>query len=176
MIKIYVEGKSDKIFLDLLCKNLKIDEFETIPIGGNNLSSSDLKSIKEDISDMRIEKICIIFDADDDYQKTKENLQQQLKNLQNEKIKIFLFPNNKDNKEIEILLTKVAKYPHFITCFKEYSKCLKDKGTILNEKELNKNLIYAYNQACGSGTKEICLDHYDLDHEYIKPLIDFLKA
>ncbi|EAH5999082.1 hypothetical protein CAG96_07655 [Campylobacter coli] len=97
MIKIYVEGKSDKIFLDLLCKNLKIDEFETI-------------------------------------------------------------------------------YPHFITCFKEYSKCLKDKGTILNEKELNKNLIYAYNQACGSGTKEICLDHYDLDHEYIKPLIDFLKA
>ncbi|EAL3619342.1 hypothetical protein BB968_09410, partial [Campylobacter coli] len=102
MIKIYVEGKSDKIFLDLLYKNLKIDEFETIPIGGNNLSSSDLKSIKEDISDMRIEKICIIFDADDDYQKTKENLQQQLKNLQNEKIKIFLFPNNKDNKEIEI--------------------------------------------------------------------------
>ncbi|EAJ3176163.1 hypothetical protein L2I98_001718, partial [Campylobacter coli] len=86
MIKIYVEGKSDKIFLDLLCKNLKIDEFETISIGGNNLSSSDLKSIKEDISDMRIEKICIIFDADDDYQKTKENLQQQLKNLQNEKI------------------------------------------------------------------------------------------
>ncbi|EDO7589370.1 DUF3226 domain-containing protein [Campylobacter coli] len=176
MIKIYVEGKSDKIFLDLLCKNLKIDKFETIPIGGNNLSSSDLKSIKEDISDMRIEKICIIFDADDDYQKTKENLQQQLKNLQNEKIKIFLFPNNKDNKEIEILLTKIAKYPHFITCFKEYSKCLKDKGTILNKKELNKNLIYAYNQACGSGTKEICLDHYDLDHEYIKPLIDFLKA
>lgn len=176
MIKIYVEGKSDKIFLDLLCKNLKIDEFEIIPIGGNNLSSSDLESIKEDISDMRIEKICIIFDADDDYQKTKENLQQQLKNLQNEKIKIFLFPNNKDNKEIEILLTKIAKYPHFITCFKEYIKCLKDKGTILNEKELNKNLIYAYNQACGSGTKEICLDHYDLDHEYIKPLIDFLKA
>lgn len=176
MIKICVEGKSDKIFLDLLCKNLKIDEFETISIGGNNLSSSDLKSIKEDISDMRIEKICIIFDADDDYQKAKENLQQQLKNLQNEKIKIFLFPNNKDNKEIEILLTKIAKYPHFITCFKEYIKCLKDKGIILNEKELNKNLIYAYNQACGSGTKEICLDHYDLDHEYIKPLIDFLKA
>ncbi|EJE3549642.1 TPA: hypothetical protein SBX34_001840 [Campylobacter coli] len=46
----------------------------------------------------------------------------------------------------------------------------------MNEKELNKNLIYAYNQACGSGTKEICLDHYDLDHEYIKPLINFLKA
>ncbi len=176
MIKIYAEGKSDKIFLDLLCKNLKIDEFETISIGGNNLSSSSLKSIKEDVIDMRIEKIYIIFDADDDYQKTKENLQEQLKSLQNEKIKIFLFPNDKDGGEIENLLSEIAKYPHFITCFKEYIKCLKDKGTILGEKELDKNFIYAYNQACGSGTKDICLDRYNLEHEYIKPLIDFLKT
>ncbi|MCV3456605.1 DUF3226 domain-containing protein [Campylobacter sp. CNRCH_2016_0050h] len=175
MIKIYVEGKSDKFFLDALCKEIKIDEFETISVGSNNFSLSNLELVKSDINDKRVEKIYIVFDADNDYQKTKTNLEQQLINLQ--KIKIFLLPNNKDNGELEDLLKKIAKHPCFIICFEEYINCLKNKGnTNLNKKELNKNLIYSYNQACGNRIKNICLEHYNLDHEYIEPLIDFLKA
>ena len=87
-MRIIVEGDSDKKFLESYLRYLNIRNYtkKIVAIGGkdNIVNHKELK--KEDF--------IIIFDADDDYDESKINIENQLDKLDIQNDKIFLFPNN----------------------------------------------------------------------------------
>ncbi|GAA9474459.1 hypothetical protein HpHA294_02410 [Helicobacter pylori] len=142
-ILIFVEGPSDKVFLevylyfleDLPIKNFKVKDVK----GKDNLSKRLLEIEKYD-------KTLIIFDADKDYESNKkEILKVVLKTKQTiSEEQIFLFPNNQDDGDLETLLLEIAKHDEFLKCFEGYLECIKSKEYYKPIKNIRKNMLYAY--------------------------------
>ena len=83
-MRIIVEGDSDKKFLESYLKYLNITNYtKIVAIGGkdNIVNHKELK--KEDF--------IIIFDADDNYNESKINIENQLDKLDKKMIKYFYF-------------------------------------------------------------------------------------
>lgn len=129
---IVVEGHTDKDFIELYCKHLKVKiETEQIYcIGGNKYSKKDnIKNVNKKLhKTLHIgERILILIDADDDIQESLENIHTQL-DLLDTKLKgyceIFLMPNNKDTGNLETLLENIAKEKCILKCFDNYIRCI----------------------------------------------------
>lgn len=73
-MNIIVEGNTDKDFLETYCKYLKINA-NIESIGGKN----KLKNYKKLNNDTKY--FLIIFDADNDFNSSKENIKNQIKEL-----------------------------------------------------------------------------------------------
>lgn len=217
---VVVEGKTDKNFLIAYLeflekgahsKYLKTEDKNILVSGGkdglkNNDDSDDntkdsnvSTKIKKRIQEG--EKILIIFDADNNYEESKQNIEKQLKELfkelgveakEKENYDIFLMPNNKDKGTLEDLFEKIAKCKDVLKCFDKYCKCIKIvQKKSMQEKESTevqirlpppKTKIYAYFQALGciieeNKGKKFKIDDrfFDLENEYLKPLKNFLK-
>ncbi|GAA8602991.1 hypothetical protein KYTH63_08950 [Helicobacter pylori] len=141
-ILIFVEGPSDKVFLevylyfleDLPIKNFKVKDVK----GKDNLSKRLLEIEKYD-------KTLIIFDADNYKSNKKEILTVVSKTKQTiSEEQIFLFPNNQDDGDLETLLLKIAKHDEFLKCFEGYLECIKSKEHYKPIKNIRKNMLYAY--------------------------------
>ncbi|WQU13508.1 hypothetical protein KVB95_02195 [Helicobacter pylori] len=146
-ILIFVEGPSDKVFLevylyfleDLPIKNFKVKDVK----GKDNLSKRLLEIEKYD-------KTLIVFDADNYKSNKKEILTVVSKTKQTiSEEQIFLFPNNRDDGDLETLLLEIAKHKEIIQCFKRYLKCIECKCIEIKEhhgliKNIRKNMLYAY--------------------------------
>ncbi|EMH21637.1 DUF3226 domain-containing protein [Helicobacter pylori] len=151
-ILIFVEGPSDKVFLevylyfleDFPIKNFKVKDVK----GKDNLSKRLLEIEKYD-------KTLIIFDADikKESQESDAGFDNKLKYIHEKfqekgidfpKEQIFLFPNNQDDGDLETLLFKIAKYDEFLKCFKGYLECIKNKKHYKPIKNIRKNMLYAY--------------------------------
>ncbi|GAA7706901.1 hypothetical protein HpBT0302_10770 [Helicobacter pylori] len=122
-ILIFVEGPSDKVFLEVylyflgnfLTKNFKVQNIK----GKDNLSKRLLEIEKYD-------KTLIIFDADKDYESNKKEILSKTQQKITEE-QIFLFPNNQDDGDLETLLLEIAKHDEFLKCFEGYLECIKSK-------------------------------------------------
>ncbi|WQR83651.1 hypothetical protein KVE41_01805 [Helicobacter pylori] len=147
-ILIFVEGPSDKVFLevylyfleDLPIKNFKVQNIK----GKDNLSKRLLEIEKYD-------KTLIIFDADKNYESNKKEILTVVSKTKQtiSEEQIFLFPNNQDDGDLETLLLEIAKYKEIIQCFKRYLKCIECKYIGIKEhheliKNIRKNMLYAY--------------------------------
>ncbi|GAA9488700.1 hypothetical protein UBN14_05450 [Helicobacter pylori] len=141
-ILIFVEGPSDKVFLevylyfleDLPIKNFKVKDVK----GKDNLSKRLLEIEKYD-------KTLIIFDADNYKSNKKEILTVVSKTKQTiSEEQIFLFPNNQDDGDLETLLLKIAKHDEFLKCFEGYLEYIKSKEHYKPIKNIRKNMLYAY--------------------------------
>ncbi|NHB37495.1 DUF3226 domain-containing protein [Helicobacter pylori] len=147
-ILIFVEGPSDKVFLevylyfleDLPIKNFKVKDVK----GKDNLSKRLLEIEKYD-------KTLIIFDADKDYESNKKEILKVVSKTKQtiSEEQIFLFPNNQDDGDLETLLLEIAKHKEIIQCFKRYLKCIECKCIGIKEchgpiKNIRKNMLYAY--------------------------------
>ncbi|WQS09749.1 hypothetical protein KVC53_01810 [Helicobacter pylori] len=141
-ILIFVEGPSDKVFLevylyfleDLPIKNFKVKDVK----GKDNLSKRLLEIEKYD-------KTLIVFDADNYKSNKKEILTVVSKTKQTiSEEQIFLFPNNQDDGDLETLLLKIAKHDEFLKCFEGYLECIKSKEHYKPIKNIKKNMLYAY--------------------------------
>ncbi|MGL2434438.1 DUF3226 domain-containing protein [Helicobacter pylori] len=148
-ILIFVEGPSDKVFLevylyfleDLPIKNFKVKDIK----GKDNLSKRLLEIEKYD-------KTLIIFDADKDYESNKKEILKVVSNMKQTKQteqtiseeQIFLFPNNQDDGDLETLLLEIAKHDEFLKCFEGYLECIKSKEHYKPIKNIRKNMLYAY--------------------------------
>ncbi|GAA8379890.1 hypothetical protein HpDR42_00820 [Helicobacter pylori] len=142
-ILIFVEGPSDKVFLevylyfleDFPIKNFKVKDVK----GKDNLSKRLLEIEKYD-------KTLIIFDADKDYESNKKEIltvvSKRKQTISEEQI--FLFPNNQDDGDLETLLLKIAKHDEFLKCFEGYLECIKSKEHYKPIKNIRKNMLYAY--------------------------------
>ncbi|MGL2853197.1 DUF3226 domain-containing protein [Helicobacter pylori] len=141
-ILIFVEGPSDKVFLevylyfleDLPIKNFKVKDVK----GKDNLSKRLLEIEKYD-------KTLIVFDADNYKSNKKEILTVVSKTKQTiSEEQIFLFPNNQDDGDLETLLLKIAKHDEFLKCFEGYLECIKSKEHYKPIKNIRKNMLYSY--------------------------------
>ncbi|WQW35552.1 hypothetical protein KVM60_01790 [Helicobacter pylori] len=142
-ILIFVEGSSDKVFLevylyfleDLPIKNFKVQNIK----GKDNLSKRLLEIEKYD-------KTLIIFDADKDYESNKKEILKVVSKTKQtiSEEQIFLFPNNQDDGDLETLLLEIAKHDEFLKCFEGYLECIKSKEHYKPIRNIRKNMLYAY--------------------------------
>ncbi|MCQ2717439.1 hypothetical protein JT219_03270 [Helicobacter pylori] len=199
-ILIFVEGSSDRFFLEIYLlylyfqekfpiKNFKVQNVD----GKDNLSKRLLEIEKYD-------KTLIIFDADKDYESNKKEI---LKIVSESKQtiseeQIFLFPNNQDDGDLETLLLEIAKHKEFINCFEGYLDCIKKTEHCKPIKNIRKNKLYAYLEVLGlekffqytwdtkkkNNKKKLIIDdkdgdeieikdQYKGDYEKLKEVIDF---
>ncbi|GAA7474253.1 hypothetical protein KVE10_01790 [Helicobacter pylori] len=146
-ILIFVEGLSDKIFLEVylyFLEDFPIKNFKVKDVTGkDNLPNRLLENEKYD-------KTLIIFDADKDYESNKKEILKVVsKTQQQQKIieeQIFLFPNNQDDGDLETLLLEIAKHDEFLKCFEGYLECIKSKEHYKPIKNIRKSKWYAYLQ------------------------------
>ncbi|WP_101021178.1 DUF3226 domain-containing protein [Helicobacter pylori] len=196
-ILIFVEGPSDKIFLEVYLYFLEyfpIKNFKVRSINGKCNLSSHLNEIEQ------YAKTLIIFDADKDYESNKKEILKVVSKTQ-QKIteeQIFLFPNNQDDGDLETLLLEIAKHKEIIQCFKRYLKCIECKCIGIKEhhgpiKNIRKNMLYAYLEVfelqkffqykwdtSNKNEKYIIIDdkgkikeRYKEEYEKLKEVIDF---
>lgn len=191
-ILIFVEGPSDKVFLevylyfleDFPIKNFKVKDVK----GKDNLSKRLLEIEKYD-------KTLIIFDANKDYESNKKEIltvvSKRKQTISEEQI--FLFPNNQDDGDLETLLLEIAKHDEFLKCFESYLECIKSKEHHEPIKNIRKNMLYAYLEVfelqkffqykwdTNSKKQEKCLiddkgkikEEYKEEYEKLKEAIDF---
>ncbi|GAA8161966.1 DUF3226 domain-containing protein [Helicobacter pylori] len=189
-ILIFVEGPSDKVFLeaylyfleDIPIKNFKVKDVT----GKDNLSKRLLEIEKYD-------KTLIIFDADKDYESNKKEILSKTQQKITEE-QIFLFPNNRDDGDLETLLLEIAKHDEFLKCFEGYLECIKSKEHYKPIKNISKSKWYAYlevfelqnffkdkrNKNDKKNEEKIIIDdkgkirkEYKEEYEKLKEVIDF---
>ncbi|MGL2471220.1 DUF3226 domain-containing protein [Helicobacter pylori] len=177
-ILIFVEGPSDKVFLevylyfleDLPIKNFKVQNIK----GKDNLSKRLLEIEKYD-------KTLIIFDADKDYESNKKEILKVVSKTKQtiSEEQIFLFPNNQDDGDLETLLLEIAKHDEFLKCFEGYLECIKNKEHYKPIKNIRKNKLYAYLEALGLENLDIFDSKGKIkekdkeEYEKLKEAIDF---
>ncbi|EJB91844.1 DUF3226 domain-containing protein [Helicobacter pylori] len=192
-ILIFVEGPSDKVFLEVylyFLEDLPIKNFKVRSTNGkNNLSSTLLLETE------KYDKTLIIFDADNYKSNKKEILTVVSKTKQTiSEEQIFLFPNNQDDGDLETLLLKIAKHDEFLKCFEGYLECIKSKEHYKPIKNIRKNMLYAYLEVFGlekffkyeldinnkENKKKIIIDdkgkikeEHKEEYEKLKEVIDF---
>ncbi|MBR7001300.1 MAG: hypothetical protein IKI11_01350 [Neisseriaceae bacterium] len=169
-MKIFVEGESDRIFLNLYLRYLNINkQTEIVVVDGkdNIIHKNEIEKIEN--------KFLIIFDADNDFETAKNNIKGQISQINsNAQYEIFLFPNDKDTGNLETLYAKIVTNAEFIGCFEKYEACIGKK------KLSDKSKLFAYLEACNLSTKidKIKSDQlkqaFDFGHDYINPLEKFL--
>ena len=134
----------------------------------------------------------VIFDADKDFEKRKQELLD-IKNKNNVDFYLFLLPNNSDNGTLETLLMNIINPNNeaILECWQRYEQCLKSKSSIIG-KELTlpaiKTKVYAYLEALLDDTKKgkegikeskryyKNTNLWKLDSQYILPLKEFLLS
>lgn len=186
MLTIFVEGISDKDFLELYIKYLKNNgyirneiDYKIEQVGGKDqlFKYKDSKNKIEKTNN----KYTVIFDSDEDYYKSIDNIKKQF-DIDNE-YNIFLFPNNKDTGNLETLLEKIAKYKDVLNCFNSYENCINElKKTTPNiNTPAKKSKVYAYMETFGfknssnEKTEKFDLTPYvNFDDEYLNELKKFL--
>ncbi|GAA8315507.1 hypothetical protein HpKG90_05330 [Helicobacter pylori] len=141
-ILIFVEGPSDKVFLEVylyFLEDLPIKNFKVRSINGKCNLSSHLNEIE------KYDKTLIIFDTDN-YKSNKKEILTVVSKTQKKitEEQIFLFPNNQDDGDLETLLLKIAKHDEFLKCFEGYLECIKSKEHYKPIKNIRKNMLYAY--------------------------------
>ncbi len=141
-ILIFVEGPSDKVFLEVylyFLEDIPIKNFKVQNIKGKDNLSKRLLEIEQ------YDKTLIVFDADNYKSNKKEILTVVSKTKQTiSEEQIFLFPNNQDDGDLETLLLKIAKHDEFLKCFEGYLECIKSKEHYKPIKNIRKNMLYAY--------------------------------
>ncbi|OPG53117.1 hypothetical protein BGL76_07540 [Helicobacter pylori] len=142
-ILIFVEGPSDKVFLEVylyFLEDLPIKNFKVKDVTGKDNLSKRLLEIE------KYDKTLIIFDADKDYESNKKEILKVVSKTKQtiSEEQIFLFPNNQDDGDLETLLLEIAKYDEFLKCFEGYLECIKSKEHYKPIKNIRKNMLYAY--------------------------------
>ncbi|MGN8425178.1 DUF3226 domain-containing protein [Helicobacter pylori] len=198
-ILIYTEGKSDRNFLGWYLNFLKCqDHFDMLDIEGKDklISGEFPEKIRKILNNehQTYKQVCIIFDADKkESQESDAGFDNKLKYIR-EKFKekridfpreqIFLFPNNKDDGDLETLLLEIAKHDDFLKCFEGYLECIKSKKHYKPIKNIRKSKWYAYLEALGlenltktnidvfDGKGKI-KEKYKEEYEKLKEVIDF---
>ncbi len=148
-ILIFVEGPSDRLFLEVYLLYLYFQEkfpiknFKVQNVDGKNNLPKRLPEIE------KYDKTLIIFDADKNYEDKKKEILKDVSKTPISEEQIFLFPNNQDDGDLETLLLKIAKHEEFINCFESYLNCIKKKEHYKPIKDIRKNMLYAYLEVFG---------------------------
>jgi hypothetical protein len=213
IVHIFVEGDADMKFVSDYIAHIKPDakieidrkqrpsmakvyQNESLMAVVHGLNGwADIENMKTAIAQYKDEgnDVLVIFDADT----SKNNggfavRKQQISSYGLSLDGIFLFPNNKDDAELETLLENIIneKNKSIFDCWDKYELCLQEYASKKTGKTLTtpakKSKIYAYLSALLDGSKKqqsLAKDpnrnyseaeHWNLDAEYLWPLKEFL--
>lgn len=199
---IIVEGEADKKFISDYYHHLfqeKAPKNYIIHTGELDDKEGGYKKLTNEVNiqQMRINSNqdgvnLVIFDADTDYEKRKEELLD-IKKQYGVEFELFLFPNNKDSGALEDLLERIIN-----PCNQPIFKCWSNYENELVKQDIpgrtpppltipaKKTKIYAYLEALlfeSKSQKKLIKErnrryedtrHWDLDAGYLKPLKEFL--
>lgn len=205
--KIFVEGDADKTFIQqyiAFIKNLNAKDVSTkdiIACGGRTKLWFDKAStnpfgqaIENNITPL------IIFDADNSANDTRKEIEQKLGDIgfQPSQYSLFLFPNNQDPGDLEVLLERIipSKNQPIFECWEKYERCLQLHATPLVRPApllplttpARKTKIYGYLEALlgDSNTEKKKIkerertynnpEHWELNSSFLSPLREFLEA
>ncbi len=179
LIRIFVEGKADKKFLEDYLNFLKLEALEIIDVGGyTKLNLQKNKFIENTIDGG---KNLVVFDANRDTEKRRQKLSKNKSKYEIE-FELFLLPNNQASGAFEDLLLNITLQEHqqILACFDLYQECIKENEDY--HLPAKKAKIFAYLEALLG--KKITRDekrdylnnlHWNLGHSYLQPLKEFLE-
>lgn len=178
---VFCEGKSDKIFLECVARQMKIDNLEMIPIGGG---VSYLEKIAPQIRRRHGEgkPAALILDANSDPADRRRSLDDAVARFELPVTDSFLLPNNGDPGCLENLLEQLAveRGQAIHDCFARYERCLRDSGRDFELPHV-KGKVYAYCEALGIEPRDWKRDYTDarfwnLEAAEVEPLKRFLRG
>ena len=154
MVYIIVEGQTDKA----LIKNILSDKTEKTDFIFSGLQGiGSVKNTLEKLNphDLSQNKYFAIVDADASFESRNTEMTEL---AQSDSVDFYIFPNHKDNGDLEtLLLSHIDKENKIIKCFDIYKECV-DEAV---RKDIdNKAKLYAYTT----------LEHNQRPEEYIKEL------
>jgi hypothetical protein len=186
-IQIFVEGKpidgkkgkpvhsTDSVFLRDCAQHWFNQKLELTVnfflIGGAGQIKDTAQQIRE--ADYK-NHVLVIVDANGDPAKRKKEIEE-FRSTEKLNFDYFLFPDNTNTGEVEVLLEQIATNTALLDCYINYEKCIGRRLDIKDE-------IFAYIQAA-TGDKESAKDknrsflnpHFDLNHACLEPLKKFLS-
>ncbi len=197
MNRFFVEGRDEqflKAYLLFLAGEDKKDMWEIIQAGGYSKLNFLDQQFKENTETGG--RNIMIFDADSTdngggFDVRKKYLQDKLQEL-SISADIFLFPNNNDDGDFELLLEHIVNEEHacLLRCFEGYERCISgymDEDAIPKYRTPNrKSKIYAYLESIKKSRKEeesfknkknFFFDnpkYWNLNANYLQPLKNFL--
>lgn len=180
---VFVEGPSDKQFVECLLRQLNLAEIETQKIGGG---FSKLQNVQNAILRERDNgrRIALILDADGNFDTRCDEVRDRVKELELpvDEDDFFLMPNHRDPGSLEEVLEQMAVGDHDAVhgCFEDYGNCLTNLKASYRKPDL-KAKIYAYCEALGTEPKPDCRQYTDagfwnLDAPVLDPLKKFLRG
>ncbi len=193
--RLIVESENDKYFIEAFIKHLNLDTIkvgEPICLGGIGNLKNKLQGLKADIEKHDIQKIGIIFDADDlGIKKRTKYIKDIISSSEFEDDSIFkIYIMNIDGKgELETVLKEIAnKDCTMANCLEDWKKCLLSKDKEIKQKDFDKfwvNVYQRYDRCTEKESKQAgknCnneasfkKDIYDFEHKALDKLKEFLK-
>ena len=175
---LFVEGKSDKVFVQWLLERLSIDSVQVNIIGGGvSKLGRAANEILKSHNDGR--HIAILLDANSNVQDRRNELAKEIERLSLPIEGTFLLPDDRGEGELETLLERMAPATHqaVYDCLDKYKECLRSLDATYTPPG-QKARVYAYCEAIGAETKpEKDYDvptHWNLDAPALEPLRQFL--
>ena len=186
--KIFTEGGDDVRFIKDFVLERFAFELETNihiePIGSwsSYKKDGDLKTSIRLNHDSQKDTL-LILDADNDFERRQKEVMDDFRNF-NVPVLLFLSPNNRHTGNLETMLCEIAVDRKILSCFEEYEACIKGY-----EAPVLKSKVFAYLDAVlpernKKGNKNDLIQpvnrdyrnpaHWNLHHEYLQPLHDFL--
>ena len=186
--KIFTESTADiKFIKDFISEHFSPDASEDFffalnSYGGYKNKGRAIASIQENFE--KGKQTNLILDADNDFANRKSEVLRDFQGY-NIPVHLFLFPNDNSNGSLETLLCEIAEKRDILRCFENYEKCIQGY-----ESPVIKSKVFAYLDALlpslnKKGSKQDLIqeanrnyrnpDHWNLHHEYLHPLHDFLS-
>jgi hypothetical protein len=174
---------NDKIKDSTIEISLKLNNNEIVirQNKGKYFDPNKITDLKQDINKFNPSKVLAIFDADDDFQSSKQNLENVFEEIK-KNMDSFLFPNNKNTGELETLLENIATKTDILDCWQSFEDCVKKKNATYTI-PAKKSKIYTYlsisspdkdKENCKERNRNYKDDKWDLNHNDIQPLKTFL--
>jgi hypothetical protein len=187
--RIFTESKADVKFLKDYIKSVftyKIEDnsFDTLGSWSGYKKGGVLNtSIKQNFDDGN--KTVLILDADKDYENRRNEVLSDFI-YYNIPIELFLFPDNKQNGNLEYLLSQIATERKMMDCFLEYEKCVSGHSKPLNDARIYSYLdMLLYPNPFDTQKKDLRKEenrnygnqnHWNLHHEALLSLKQFLST
>lgn len=202
MNKVFIEAKdkntSEYHLIDtILSSFFSIKEVEIVPMDG--ISNLFKEAILNQIVQAQImsDNVLVLADADTvakewGFAKRKQDIEEKML-VNNVSFPFFLYPNHRDDGDVEVLMESVARrdlHSVFFDCFEDYEKCIQrvkdSNGQPLYNTPNLKGKLHTYVTAQKlSNNKRKRLGHgdwqfndpdlWDLNGDPLQPLIHFLK-
>jgi hypothetical protein len=158
MIFIIVEGITDKALVNNILNSINKEEdtdYKFLGLKGVKSVIETIESLEQ--KDIINDRYFAIVDADTSFEARKIELE---KAIGDKNIDFFIFPNNRDDGDLEdLLLSNIDKENKIIKCFDEYKKCV-------DKKIDNKAKLYAYTTLQHNKKPEEYIETWDLNENF----------